>query len=150
MQEGTCSIQTRMEEEDKIVAKEADSAKSDTTMGSSMSTTSTGKKPQSRKVEEDKVVAKEVVAKSEADSAKSNTTNGGPMSTTSTSKKPLTRKVEPRVEEGTIISDLSDITTPFSANIVANLATTRQSVGKPKVRKHSQVDNSLITPRILT
>ena len=41
-----------MEEEDKVVAEEVDTCKTDTTKGSPMSTTSTiGKKPQTHEVE---------------------------------------------------------------------------------------------------
>ena len=93
--------------------------------------------------EEDKVVAKE------ADSAKANTIKGSPTTTTFTiSKKPQTREVEPRVEEGAIMTNLANITTMFSMDIVANSATMRQSVERRKVRQHSQVNSSLIMPRI--
>ena len=96
--------------------------------------------------EEDKVVAEET------DLGKANTTTkGNIMSITSTiDKMSRTLEEEHRVEGGAITPDPTDRTSPFNANIVANSATIRQSVGKRKVRRHSQAENSQIMPQIPT
>ena len=105
----TWSIQTQMEEEDKVVAEETNLAKAKTT------------------------------------------TKGNLMSITSTiDNMSRTLEEEHRVEGGAITPDPNDRTSPSNVNIVANSATRRQSIGKQKMRQHSQVDNSQIMPRIPT
>ena len=82
-----------------------------------------------------------------ANQANDKLTKGNSMNTTFIGMTSQTHE-ERLPEGGAIRLDETDKTTLSSADIVANSATTRQSVGKRKVRQHSQADNSQITPQI--
>ena len=91
--------------------------------------------------EEDKVVEEE------ADLAKADTTKSNPENTTSiTDKTSRTREVEHPEEGGAIKPDLVDKTISLSVDTVVNSATMRQSVGKRRVSRPPQADNSQTTP----
>ena len=78
------------------------------------------------------------VVEEKADSVKAVTTKNNPANRTSTTSKMLqTREVELLEEGGAIMLDPADKTTPFNADIVANSAITRQSVGRRRVSRPS-------------
>ena len=83
-----------------------------------------------------------------ANLAKAETTKDNPMSTTSTTGKTSQTHEECLAEGEATMPDQADKTTPPSADIVANSATMRQSVGRRKVSRLSQADNLPTTPQI--
>ena len=70
----------------------------------------------------------------QANQTKTETTKGNPVNINSTIGKTLqTCEAERSEEGGAIMMDLADRTTPPNVDIVANLASTRQSVAKTRV-----------------
>ena len=83
-----------------------------------------------------------------ANQANDKLTKGNSMNTTFIGMTSQTHE-ERLPEGGAIRLDETDKTTLSSEDIMANSATTR-SVGRRKVSRPSQVDNSPVTPQILT
>ena len=83
----------------------------------------------------------------EANSHKAEMVNRPKNANPTTIKMPETHK-KSLAEGGAIMSDQADKTTSSNANVVANLATIRQSVGRRKVSRLSQADNLPTTPQI--
>ena len=82
-----------------------------------------------------------------AKQARAGTIEGNPENKTSTTNKmPQTCEVEHQEEGGEAMPDRANKTTPPSADIVASLATTRQSITRRRENRPSQADNSQTTP----
>ena len=98
--------------------------------------------------EEDKAMEE---GANQANQAKAEITKGYPMNTTSTTGKMLqTHEAEHQEEGGAALPDRAIRTTPTRVDIVASLATMRQSVAKRRMSWSSQADNSPTMPSTLT